>query len=207
MDSIWVYLCVGTTISLWLCCSVTHELYFFCYVIQIFSRWCDGVYIISKCSKFMDDRLFTIPCKVRWDVVYINVYSESMNLFWCFFCTAPFIFMLINIKNTCYYHIVDDFLCPSLFPLSQDASPPVVSMNIFNSSTNKFVTSVDFSNAISSSNLTSFHGCCSFISVIRTKQMMRTGALLDAVGNTHIILEFYQTNLSMDVKPRMEVTL
>ena len=45
-------------------------------------------------------------------------------------------------------------LCLLFFPLSQDASPPVFSMDIFNSSTSKFVTSVEFSKASSQSNIT-----------------------------------------------------
>ena len=36
-------------------------------------------------------------------------------------------------------------LCLSIFPLSQDASPPVVSTDILNSSISKFLTSVEFS--------------------------------------------------------------
>ena len=39
------------------------------------------------------------------------------------------------------------------------------------------------------------------------KQMMQAGALLDAVGNTHIILVFAQITVSMELKPQMEVTL
>ena len=95
----------------------------------------------------------------------------------------------------------------SLLQLSQDASPPVVSMDILNSSTSKFVTSVEFSNALYSSTLTSLHGCCSFRSVVRMKRLMRTGALLDLVQNTYSILVFANTTVSTEVKPRMEVML
>ena len=81
-------------------------------------------------------------------------------------------------------------LCLSLFPLSQDASPPVVSMDIFNSSIVKFVTSIEFSKSQSSSNLIYLHEFCSLFSVFSMNQMMWTRAILDAVGNTHIILVF-----------------
>ena len=97
-------------------------------------------------------------------------------------------------------------LCISLFLLRKDAFPPVVYMDILNSSTSKFVISVESSNALSSSNLTRLHGCCSFISVVRMKRMLRTCALLDAVGNTHRIIVFVQTNMSLEVNPRVEVT-
>ena len=36
--------------------------------------------------------------------------------------------------------------------------------------------------------------------------MIWTGDLLDAVGNTHIIIVFSHTTVIMEVKPRMEVT-
>ena len=36
--------------------------------------------------------------------------------------------------------------------------------------------------------------------------MMQTGDILDAVGNTHSILSFAQTTVSMEVNPSMEVT-
>ena len=39
------------------------------------------------------------------------------------------------------------------------------------------------------------------------KRMMHMGDLLDAVGNTHIILVFAHTAVNMEVKPQMEVTL
>ena len=98
-------------------------------------------------------------------------------------------------------------LCLLFLPLSQDASPPVVSMDILNSSTSKFVTYVEFFNAIYSSNIIRLHGCFLFSSVVRIYWMVRTGALVDAVGNTHSILVFAQTNVSMQLKPRMEMTL
>ena len=37
-------------------------------------------------------------------------------------------------------------------------------------------------------------------------RMMRIGDILDAVGNTHIILVFSQTTMSMEVNQRTEVT-
>ena len=51
-------------------------------------------------------------------------------------------------------------LCISLFLLIQNEYPPVVSMDIFNSSTIKLVTFVEFSKAPSSSTLIFSHGCC-----------------------------------------------
>ena len=83
-------------------------------------------------------------------------------------------------------------LCISFFPLSHDASPPVVSMEIFNSSTIKFVTYVEFSKAPYSSTLTRLHGCFSFFSFVRMKRMMRTGARFDAVGNINRIVHRQQ---------------
>ena len=80
-------------------------------------------------------------------------------------------------------------------------------MDILNSLISKFLTSVEFSKVPSSSTLICFHRCYSFFSVVRMKRMMRTGALLDAVGNTHSILVFAQTTVRMEVKPKIEVTL
>ena len=96
-------------------------------------------------------------------------------------------------------------LCISLFLLIYDASPLVFSMDILKSSTIKFVTSVEFYNALSSSTLMRLHGCCSFIIFVRMKRMMQTSDLLDAFGKTHSILVFVQTTVSMEVKPHMEV--
>ena len=98
-------------------------------------------------------------------------------------------------------------LCLSFFPLIQDTSPPVVSVDIFNLSTSKFVTSLEFLELLYSSNITRLHGCCSFRIVVRMKRMMHTGDFLGAVGNTHIIIVFAQITLIMEVKPQMEVTL
>ena len=94
-----------------------------------------------------------------------------------------------------------------LFPLRQDASPPVLSMNILKSSTSNFATSVEFSNALFSLTIMCLHGCCSFITVFIMKQMIRTGARLDKVGKTHSIIVFAQTTVIIEVKPCMEVTL
>ena len=43
--------------------------------------------------------------------------------------------------------------------------------------------------------------------VVNSEVLMRKGALLGAVGNTHSILVFLKTTVSMEVKPRIEVTL
>ena len=71
MKNIWVSWCVGPTILLQICCLCNPWMiqYILCYVIYIFRRWCDGLYITYKGSKFMDDRLFTISFKVRWGIV------------------------------------------------------------------------------------------------------------------------------------------
>ena len=58
-----------------------------------------------------------------------------------------------------------------------------------------------------SSTLTGLNGCCLFFNVVRTKQIVRTGVRLYAVGNTYIILLFSHTTVSMEVNPRMEVIL
>ena len=95
----------------------------------------------------------------------------------------------------------------SLFPLIHDASPPVVSMDILKSSTIRLVVSVDFSKAKYSSTLTRFHICCSLFNVVRMNEIIRTGASLDSVGNNHSILVFAKTTGSIEVNPRIEVTL
>ena len=94
----------------------------------------------------------------------------------------------------------------SLFPLGQDASPPVFSMDILISSTSKLVKSVEFFKAPYSSTLTRFHGCCSLFNIVIMKWMMWKGAHLDAVGNTHSILIFSQTTVIMEVNSHMGVT-
>ena len=93
------------------------------------------------------------------------------------------------------------------FPMRQDASTPVVSMDILNYSISNFVTSVEFAKTEYLSTLIYLHGCCSLFSVVRMNRMMHTGALLDSVGNTHSIILFSHTTVSMEVKPRMELTL
>ena len=95
----------------------------------------------------------------------------------------------------------------SFFPLRHDASPPVSSMDIFNSSTSRLVISVEFSTVPSSSTLTILHGCCSLFYVVRMKRMMWSGDRLDAVGNNHIILVFSQTTVIMELNPQMELAL
>ena len=94
-----------------------------------------------------------------------------------------------------------------LLPLVQYASPQVGSMDTLNYSISKFVTYVDFSKALYSSTITRLNGCCSLFSVVRMKLMMQTGALLDAVGNNHIIIVFAQTTVRMEVKPQTKVML
>ena len=121
-------------------------------------------------------------------------------------CTAPFFVYLLLSSSPDLNIFCMLLFCISLFPLIRDASPPVVSMDILNSSTSKFVTSVEFAKAPSLSTLTRLHGCCSFFGVFRMKSMMLTGDFLDAVGNTHSILVFAQTTVSMEVNPRMGFT-
>ena len=139
---------------------VTHEVSWLCYVIKRFRILYDRLYITSKCYMFTDDRIFTIPCKMGWDVVYRSVYSASMNLCRCFWCTEPFWSCWLLSRRPALTILWILLLCLSLFRLGQGESPPVVSTDIFNSTTSKFVTSVEFDNALSSSTLTSFHGCC-----------------------------------------------
>ena len=97
-------------------------------------------------------------------------------------------------------------LCLSFFPLSQDASPPVGYMDIFNSSTRKFITSLEFSRAPSSSTFRRFHRYFSLFSVARMKGMMQKCDFLDAVVNTNRIIVFAQTTVSVEVNPHMGVT-
>ena len=115
--------------------------------------------------------------------------------------------MLIHINKAFYNHVLNDYVFFSFFPLIHDTSPPVVSMDIFNLSTGKLVTTVDFSKSPYSSTLTHLHGFCSLFNVVRMKQMMHTVAHLDEVVNTHSIIVFAQTTVSMEVNPQMEVVL
>ena len=80
-------------------------------------------------------------------------------------------------------------------------------MEMLNSSTRKLVTSVEISNMPYLSNLTCLHGCCLFFNVVRMDRMMRERASLDSVGDTHSIIVFVKTKVSMEVIPRMKVTL
>ena len=66
---------------------------------------------------------------------------------------------------------------------------------------------VDFSKALYSSTITRLNGCCSLFSIVRMKLMMQTGALLNAVGNNHIIIVFAQTTVRMEVKSQTKVML
>ena len=52
------------------------------------------------------------------------------------------------------------------------------------------MTSVEFANTLSSPYLTHLHGYCSLTRFSRIKRMMLTGDLLDAFGNSHIIIVF-----------------
>ena len=64
----------------------------------------------------------------------------------------------------------------------------------------KFVKYVEFSKSLSSSTITRLYGCFILINVVSTKQSMRTGALLDPVWNTYIIIIFTPTTVSTEVK-------
>ena len=150
----------------------------------------------------MDAILSTIPCKVRWDVFQGTVYSTYMNIFWYFCCTSPFIFVLITIKKIYFYHIVYAYVVSFIISIETRFI-----MAIFNSLISKFVRSIEFFNEIHSSTLTCFHCCCEFVNVFRMKRMMRTGALLYSFENTHIILVFVQTTVSIEVKQWMKLTL
>ena len=94
----------------------------------------------------------------------------------------------------------------SLFPLIQDASPPVVSIYIWNYSTSKLVTSFEVTKATSSSTITTLIGCCSFFSVVKMHWMTRTWNRLDSVCNNHTIIFFAQTIVIIEVNTWTEVT-
>ena len=68
--------------------------------------------------------------------------------------------MLITFKKDCSIPGVNYYVVYSLFTLIHDASLPVVSMVILNSSTRRLVESVEFDKVSYSSALTCFHGCC-----------------------------------------------
>ena len=74
-------------------------------------------------------------------------------------------------------------------------------MDILNSLISQFVTSIDSSKAPFSSNIIRLHGFCSLFSVVGMKRIMRTGDILVASGDTHIIIVLSQINVSMKVKP------
>ena len=80
-------------------------------------------------------------------------------------------------------------------------------MATLNSSKRRLVTSVEFSKALYSSTHTFLHGCFSLFNVVRTIQIILTGALLDEISNNHSIVVFSHTTLSMKVNPWTEVTL
>ena len=142
MNIIWVSWCVVPTISLWLfcLCNPLMILIFLCYL--TFKRWCYRVYITSKCYKFMDARI--LPYHSKWGDMLsralcimhlwtsVDVSTAHHHLFSCQLLSRrayiTILWMLL--------------LFLSLFPLCQYASPLVVSMDILNSSTSNFVTSV-----------------------------------------------------------------
>ena len=127
---------------------------------------------------------------------YADVSTAQHHLFACWLLSKwPALTMLLML-----------LLCVSLFPLSHDALPPLFSIDLFNLSTIKFVASVEFSKASSSSTITRFHRYCSFFNVFRMKWMIHTGDYLYTVGNTHGILVFLHQIVSMEMNSRMEVT-
>ena len=73
-------------------------------------------------------------CMYRLLMMYF-LHSEILFLCWLLSRRPNLIMLCILI------------LCPSLFSLRHDASPPVDSRDIFNSSTSRLVTSVEFSGA------------------------------------------------------------
>ena len=80
-------------------------------------------------------------------------------------------------------------------------------MYMLKSSRIRLVKSVDFSQAPSSSNLTRLHGCCSLVNSVIMKRMMQTVVRLGELGNTHSGIVFVHKTVSMEVNPRMKVTL
>ena len=74
------------------------------------------------------------------DIAYIDFY-------WCFCLTARFVFMLIDFNNHCSNHVMNDSVVSFVIPLSHDASPPGVSIDIIKSSTRMLVTSIYFEKA------------------------------------------------------------
>ena len=114
--------------------------------------------------------------------------------------------MLIDVNNHCSNHVMNDSVVSFVIPLSHDASPPGVSIDIIKSSTRMLVTSIYFYKAPSSSTLTRLHGCCSFFNVVRTKRIIGTGYLLDTVVNIQSLIVFVHTTVIMVVNPQTEVT-
>ena len=158
---------------------VTHEWSLLCSVIEFFRRWCDGVYITSKCCKFIDYRILTITCKVRWGILQCAVEFAYRYFFWYLLCTEPFVCMLITSKNACSYHAV----YASVVSFILYIEPIWITTSSFhgylNSTTSKLVTPVEFSKAPYSSTLISLHGCCSLFNFVNMKWMMWTGYRLD----------------------------
>ena len=115
--------------------------------------------------------------------------------------------MLVTVKKACSNLFLMLLLCLQFFPLIHDELPPVVSVDVLNSSKSKWVTYVDFSKATSSSTLTSLNGCFSLFNAVRMQRMMCIGDCLNVVGNTHTVILFAHTTVSIEVNQRMEVTL
>ena len=73
------------------------------------------------------------------------------------------------------------------FPLSHDASPPVVSRAILNLSTRRSVTSDGFSRVSSSSTIIRLHVCCSLFNIVRMMPIIPNGHILEAMDNIQIL--------------------
>ena len=97
--------------------------------------------------------------------------------------------------------------CHSFYPFIHEESPLVVSMATLNSLTKRLVTSFDFANTPSPSTNTHLHGYFSLLNVGRMKRIILTGDILDVVINTHGILVFAHTTVSMKVRHWIEVIL
>ena len=132
---------------------------------------------------------------------------SSMHFFWCLCWVANFFAFWLLSRRPFLIIFCMLLMCILFFPLILYASPPVFSMDIFNLSTRKLVISVEFSKALYSSTFICLHVWCSVFNVFEMNQMMRTKASLDAVGNTHSIIFFSQTAVSMELNTWMEVKL
>ena len=155
--------------------------------------------------------------------IYCYVYQIfQMNNIWVYWCVGPtvinmkingavqqrhlFSCLLLPIRPaiTMLWIIM---LCFSFFPLINYASPSLVYMYMLKWSTRRFLTYVEFAKAPYSSTLTHLHVYCSFLNFVRMKWMLWTGASLDTIGNTHIIIVSSNKILIMEVNSHMGVTL